>query len=88
MIVEVEEKREFDYSGMMETVPFSIIMEGSGTGKADWEFEATTGIVNKCRYTMDVNRPSLLPDGAAGPVSDVESNLKIVYDAKLKKLRK
>jgi hypothetical protein len=87
-IVEIEEKREFDYSSMVETVPFTAVIVGSGTGTAGWEIDATSGVVNKCQYTMDVNRPSIQPDGASRLVSDIDSNLKIIYDVQLKKLKK
>ncbi len=87
-IAEIEEKREFDYSGWMETVPFSVLVEGPGTGTAEWEIDATLGLVRRCEYTMNLNHPVLQPYGAPGPISGTDSNLKIVYDSKLKKLRR
>ena len=86
-ILQIEEKREFTYSGWVETVPFSVLVTGEGTGLAEWEIDGTRGVVNKCEYTMNVNRPLLQAFGAENPVHGAVSNLKIVYDTQLKKLK-
>ena len=86
-IVELKEERTFDYSGWMETVSFSVTIEGSGTGVGEWEVDATSGLVKKFRYALDIDRPTLQPDGAARPVDETNSIMKVVYDAKLKKLK-
>lgn len=86
-IVEVNEERKIDYSGWMKTVNFSVTIEGSGTGIGKWEIDATSGVVNKLEYQMDVSRPTLQIERAPRPVRDTDSNLKIIYDVKLKKLK-
>lgn len=87
-IVEIEEERTFDYSGWAETVSFSVILEsGKGSGVAEWEIDATRGVVHACEYRMAVSRPILRRYGASDPVPDAESNLNLVYDVELKKLK-
>lgn len=87
-IVEIREEREIDYTGWVEVVSFSVLLEeGSGSGSADWEIDATNGVVTKCEYKMNVNRPLLRTYGAEYPVPDAESNYLMVYDSQLKKLK-
>jgi hypothetical protein len=86
-ILEIEEEREFTYSGWVETVPFSVLVSGEGAGLAEWEFDATRGVVAKCEYRMNVNKPQLQAFGADDPVLGTTSNMQIVYDSELKKLK-
>lgn len=86
-IVEVSEKREISFSGWVETVAFSVLLEeGSGKGAAEWEID-TDGLVRKCSFKMNVDRPLLRTYGAEHPVPDAESNYLLVYEAEMKKLK-
>ena len=88
-IAQIEEKREITaYYGWIETVNFSVLLvEGTGSGIANWEIDATRGLVNKADYIMTVNRPILQRYGHSHAVPDANSNLNLLCQIKLKKLK-
>ncbi len=87
-VFEIEEEREIEYLGWIETSSLSVMVEGGGKGKASWEFDVKQGIVNKCQYQQFLDRPSISIYGKSKVLEQVRAEYSMVYQMKLDKFKK
>jgi hypothetical protein len=87
-VLEIEEEREVQYLGWIESTSLSVMVEGSGKGTASWEFDVEKGIVNKCKYQQFLDRPSVSIYGQSKVLEQVRAEYSMVYQMKLDKFKK
>ena len=87
-IFEIEEERQVDYLGWVESTSLSVMVEGTGSGKASWEFDTERGIVNKCQYQQFLDRPNISIYGQKKVLEEVRAEYSMVYEMKLDKFKK
>jgi hypothetical protein len=86
-IFEIEEERRISYIGWTETASMSVMVEGSGKGKANWEIDADRGIVNKSEYQQFVEKPAIYVYGQSEQVDQVRAEYNMVYRMTLDKFK-
>ena len=86
MTVEIEEKREIDYTGWLFTAYVSVVLRGEGTGLATWVIDVDRGLVLSEKTRMKLRRPEVFIPGRETSLGKVIADYRLDFERKLDKL--
>lgn len=84
-IVKLEENREVEYIYVINSGAVLLIVNGTGSGRGEWEIDATKGVVLKHKMETDIERPTVSRSDAV-PISEVRADVRINFKRELQKL--
>ncbi|MCE2436337.1 MAG: hypothetical protein J4F29_26000 [Candidatus Latescibacteria bacterium] len=86
--MEIEEEREVHYRIWLHIEVVSLVIDGTGSGNADWEIDIDRGIVLSHNMKIGLGWPQVRLAGTPDPVEDIKAQIELIVSRKLDKLEK
>ena len=87
-VVEIEEEREVHYRIWLHIEVISLVIDGTGSGNADWEIDIDRGLVLSHNMKIGLGWPQVRLAGTPNPVEDIKAQIELIFSRKLDKLEK
>ena len=87
-VVEIEEEREVHYRIWLHIEVVSLVIDGKGSGNADWEIDIDRGLVLSHDMKIGLGWPQVRLAGTSDPVEDIKAQVELIFSRKLDKLEK
>ena len=87
-VVEIEEEREVHYRIWLHIEVISLVIDGTGSGNADWEIDIDRGLVLSHNMKIGLGLPQVRMVGDPKPIEDIRAEVELVFSRKLDKLEK
>ena len=87
-VVEIEEEREVHYRIWLHIEVLSLVINGTGSGNADWEIDIDRGLVLSHNMKIGLGWPEVRLAGTPDPVEDIKAQVELIVSRKLDKLEK
>lgn len=87
-VVEIEEERKVYYRIWLHIEVLSLVIDGKGSGNADWEIDIDRGLVLSHNMKIGLGLPQVRMVGDPKPIEDIKAEIELVFSRKLDKLEK
>ena len=87
-VVEIEEEREVHYRIWLYIAVISLVIDGKGSGNADWEIDIDRGLVLSHNMKIGLGWPQVRLAGTPKPIEDIKAQIEVIFSRKLDKLEK
>ena len=87
-VVEIEEEREVHYRTWLYIAVISLVIDGTGSGNADWEIDIDRGLVLSHNMKIALGWPQVRLAGTSKPIEDIKAQIEVIFSRKLDKLEK
>ena len=87
-VVEIEEEREVHYRIWFHIEVLSLVIDGKGSGNAEWEIDIDRGLVLSHNMKIGLGLPQVRMAGDPKPIDDIKAEIELVFSRKLDKLEK
>ncbi len=87
-VVEIEEEREVYYRIWLHIEVLSLVIDGTGSGNAEWEIDIDRGLVLSHNMKIGLGLPQVRMVGDPKPIEDIRAEVELVFSRKLDKLEK
>ena len=87
-VVEIEEDREVHYRIWLHIEVLSLVIDGKGSGNAEWEIDIDRGLVLSHTMKIGLRLPQVRMAGTPNPIDNIEAGIELVFSRKLDKLEK
>ena len=86
--VEIEEDRKVRYRGWFHIEALSLLIDGEGSGNADWEIDVDRGLMLSHKMKIGIGEPQVTMAGQANPIEGIHAEIELVFSRKLDKVEK
>ena len=87
-VVEIEEEREVHYRIWLYIAVISLVIDGTGSGNADWEIDIDRGLVLSHNMKIGLGWPQVRLAGTPKPIEGIKAQIEVIFSRKLDKLEK
>ena len=87
-VVEIEEEREVHYRIWLHIEVLSLVIDGKGSGNAEWEIDIDRGLVLSHTMKIGLGLPQVRTAGTRNPIEDIKAGIELVFSRKLDKLER
>ncbi len=87
-VVEIEEEREVHYRIWLHIEVLSLVIDGTGSGNAEWEIDIDRGLVLSHNMKIGLGWPQVRMAGDPKPIDDIKAQIELIFSRKLDKLEK
>ena len=87
-VVEIEEEREVHYRIWLHIEVLSLVIDGTGSGNAEWEIDIDRGLVLSHNMKIGLGWPQVRMAGDPKSIDDIKAQIELIFSRKLDKLEK
>ena len=87
-IVEIDEDRKVRYRGWFHIEALSLMIDGEGSGNADWEIDVDRGLMLSHKMKIGIGEPQVTMSGQMDPIEGIHAEIELVFSRKLDKVEK